>query len=550
MPLLLYLAILPLLLATAPKAPTQNDATALLDSLDAAIDRAPHYEAMKQTRISQLKRQLRSGGSAEVRFKLGLRLYEEYRSYKNDSAISAARYSLDIARQSGRTDRVGLCLSLIAYQSSTAGHYADAEATLRQVDVGRLQGRGLFCYYRAQNHLYSETAYYSHLQDVKDSAHALALRYERLMLNSVDKNTGEHREYLCRSLYNAHRYAEAQRVCDQWLQEVSEETHEYAMVAYYEYRLRLAARDTAGMIRWLARSAINDVKLSTTDQASLWSLAEIINGTDNARAYRYVKFSWQCAQTFGTDVRSRQISPILSAIEAQYQLQADRSFHRLRLFALVITLLAAALLSMLYYANRQRRRLAQARNDLDKRNSELAEMNRKLNAMNAEMKTVNAQLSESNTVKEFYIGRFLAICSDYVDRLDQNRRHANRMIREHKVDELYEQTRSNGQKDRNVEELYNHFDRAFLSIFPHFVDELNALLRPECQITVPEGNLNTTLRIFALIRLGIDDSGKIAELLHYSVNTIYNYRTRTKNGCAGDRGSFEEKVKSLGRIGK
>ena len=133
--------------------------------------------------------------------------------------------------------------------------------------------------------------------------------------------------------------------------------------------------------------------------------------------------------------------------------------------------------------------------------------------------------------------------------MDEMRKHTNRMIKAHQVDELYQMTRSTEQKDKDIEKLYDHFDSTFLNLFPTFVDDFNALLRPESRITPPaDGKLNTILRIFALIRLGFDDSGKIAEFLRYSVNTIYNYRARTKNGALSDRDNFEQNVKNLGRI--
>ena len=104
-------------------------------------------------------------------------------------------------------------------------------------------------------------------------------------------------------------------------------------------------------------------------------------------------------------------------------------------------------------------------------------------------------------------------------------------------------------KEKELEELYENFDSVFLNLFPTFVDDFNALLDPETQIHPKDENrLTTEIRIFALIRLGIEDSSKIAEFLHYSVNTIYNYRARIKNGAINNRESFERRVKLLGLL--
>ena len=120
-------------------------------------------------------------------------------------------------------------------------------------------------------------------------------------------------------------------------------------------------------------------------------------------------------------------------------------------------------------------------------------------------------------------------------------------LKNKELDSLFQLTKSTELKEREIEELNQNFDSVFLHLFPGFVDDFNALLQPEMQIHPKEENrLTTDLRIFALIRLGIDDSSKIAEFLHYSVNTIYNYRARIKNGAIGNREQFEASVKDLG----
>ena len=145
------------------------------------------------------------------------------------------------------------------------------------------------------------------------------------------------------------------------------------------------------------------------------------------------------------------------------------------------------------------------------------------------------------------MGRFIHLCSFYIDRLDEMRKRVNKMVKSKDLDALYKITEGNELRDQNLTELYEMFDSTFLHLFPNFVDDFNALLRPECRITLPnQGKLNTDVRIFALIRLGIEDSSRIAEFLHYSVNTIYNYRAKIKNGAQGDRDNFESQVKLIG----
>ena len=174
-------------------------------------------------------------------------------------------------------------------------------------------------------------------------------------------------------------------------------------------------------------------------------------------------------------------------------------------------------------------------------------MNTQLSDLNSQLHETNLKLGESNRVKDEYVGRFIHLCSFYIDRLDEMRKRVNKMAKSKDLEALYRFTGNNEHREKNLTELYEMFDSTFLHLFPNFVTDFNALLRPECRIALTEaGTLNTDLRIFALIRLGIEDSSRIAEFLHYSVNTIYNYRAKIKNGAIGDRDAFETQVKAIG----
>ncbi len=150
-------------------------------------------------------------------------------------------------------------------------------------------------------------------------------------------------------------------------------------------------------------------------------------------------------------------------------------------------------------------------------------------------------------MKDEYIGKFLSLCSGYIDKLDNYRIKVHRKLKANQYNDLLRMTGSEQLKEDELKELFDNFDAVFLHLFPTFVDEFNNLLRPEERIT-PSGNsrLNTDLRIFALIRLGIDESSKIAEFLHYSPNSIYAYRARIKNKAIGNREDFERQVKEIG----
>jgi hypothetical protein len=143
----------------------------------------------------------------------------------------------------------------------------------------------------------------------------------------------------------------------------------------------------------------------------------------------------------------------------------------------------------------------------------------------------------------------MSLCSQYIDKLDDYRKMVNKKMKNKELEELYRLSKSSELKEKEIEELLQNFDSVFLHLYPNFVEEFNALLQPEMRFQKRDDNrLVTEIRIFALIRLGIEDSSKIAEFLHYSVNTIYNYRARIKNGALDNRESFERRVKMLGRV--
>lgn len=180
---------------------------------------------------------------------------------------------------------------------------------------------------------------------------------------------------------------------------------------------------------------------------------------------------------------------------------------------------------------------------------QLKEANEKLKDMYSNAKQGTIELSETNYTKERYIADIFAICSNYINKLDDFRRDIYRMLIAHRYEELKEMTKNPELSAPEIKELYKNFDKIFLGIYPDFVSDFNTLLRPEEQIVLKKGEqLNTELRIYALVRLGLNDSTKIAQFLHCSVRTVYNTRQRIRNKAKVPKDKFAETVKSLGKI--
>jgi hypothetical protein len=260
-------------------------------------------------------------------------------------------------------------------------------------------------------------------------------------------------------------------------------------------------------------------------------------------------------------MRSWLVSPILTRINDKYKANLHQAYTNLIWTTAAISLLVVGLLMLLFYVSKKRRQLAVIRNELKYANEELGELNQQLSSknqylseanqrlsdINEQLRQANIHLNDSNRVKDEYIGKFLSVCSDYIDKLDNYRIKINRKLKAGQQADVLRMTSSEQLKEDELKAFFDHFDDIFLRLFPTFIDDFNALLRPGEEVIPTEKNhLNTDLRIFALIRLGIEESSKIAEFLRYSPNSIYAYRARIKNKAAGNRDEFEKLVKEIG----
>ena len=525
----------------------------LYKCLDAAIDSSSYFVGLRQSRIHCLTCKLSSAKTMRTRYDCLFNLYEEYRSFKNDSAITYLSRCIDVAGHMGDVNCQNYCRARLAFQCSTTGMYSEALELLDAIDTTLLDKEGWHDYLIASQHLYNEMSFYTHVPWFR----AKYTQKSDDVLNRIFKtfNTYDD-EYLLRKqmeYYGKDDFKKAFEINNQWMSIVDKGTHRYAIAAFYRFLIFAKSGNEDEARRWLAESAITDVRLAVMDQGSLGELANRL-GSEPAnlqRAYKYIRFAWDAARTFNTRVRSHQVSPVLSLIEGNYQEHIARVNLRLRVLIGIACVLLIVVFGLFVYANRQRRRLQVARNELDASNGELkslnmqlSEYNVQLNSLNEKLEFTNRSLDESNKMKELYLGRFLSLCSAYIDKTETLRRNVAKRIKNKDYDGL---ARIAAGKSEDWIEFYCYFDNAFLKLFPNFVADFNALLRPDERINIAaDGALGTSIRIFALIRLGVDDSSKIAEFLHYSVNTIYNYRAKIKNGAIGDRNEFEKKVKEIG----
>ena len=524
----------------------------LYEQLDQAIKQSQYYINQKESRITKIKKQSRQGHTPQQLLTAYYKLYEEYKAYQSDSSIYYIHQAIDLAKRNNMKSDITKLRSLLALQYSTSGAFTEALHVLQSIDKKTLNNSNKKDYYIAFYHVYGELGFTNINIDTELSQEFYSKQdcYRDTLFSILSPNS---EDYLMRKevlLTSQNKLKEALKINDIRLSKCKKGSHEYGIVAYYRYLIYRSLKDEDMVKYWLLQSAICDVKCAINDQASLWILAEILSKEkDVERSYKYINFSWNANKRFCTRIRSWQISPVLGTIDHNYQAELKKANHRLIFAIICVSLLVIALALLTFYINKQKSYLSKARNELKKTNTQLEELNNKLSSTNGMLKASNDKLNESNGVKEEYIGQFLGACSHYIDKLDKLRLHVNKMVKNCEYQELYSMTRSSELKEHELGELYANFDKVFLHLFPDFVEDLNSLLKPEAQIHLTDATkLPAMVRVFALIRLGIDDSTKIAEFLHYAVNTIYNYRAKLRNGAIGERNEFEKNVKELGTI--
>lgn len=528
----------------------------LYRQLDAAIDSSAYYQKQKSDVIRTLNRQYDSARNDQEQYQFAFSLYREYATFVNDSAIRYLQVCMDCADRLGRQDLKTQSQLAMACQLADTGFYPEAEYHFKAIDVSQLTQDMMITYLSGRKDLYGEMGYYSHEKRLSSQFFKRADVIRDSLFNLLPPESAEYVGLRSQVLNNQNQLDEALAYSDKWLQLVKPNTRQYAIMAFYRSEIYKKKAVNSGLQSdvelqqyWLIRSALTDIRLAIMDQGALWSLANSLVEYDGDldRAYRYMDFSWNCISQFSTHMRSWQVSPILTRINDQYKNSLHQANTNLRFTVVAISLLLIGLLILLLYVQKKRKQLAIARNELKTANDELALLNAQLSERNTDLSEANRQLNDSNRVKDVYIGKFLSICSEYIDKLDNYRIKINRKLKAGQQNDLLRMTNSNQLKEDELKELFDNFDDVFLRLFPTFIRDFNALLRPGEEI-YPTGNnrLNTDLRIFALIRLGIDESSRIAEFLRYSPNSIYSYRTRIKNKAAGNRDDFERLVKEIG----
>lgn len=540
-----YLCLILILCVKVAKSDTLDS---LLLVLDKNITSCKIYSDKKDIRIRTLKEKLHLNQlSNETTYHLQESLYKEYKSYICDSAIFYLNKNIELAQQINDSYKLNESIIKLSYLLSSSGMYMEAIDVLKMVNKSSLSKEQLMNYFIAYDHVYGELGYYTQNHKIgthytlrskmyKDSIYQIASPDSEIYLSMEETR-----------LRDEGKLQEALAINDKRLSQVTINSPEYAALMYYRALIFREQKEQDNYIRCLSLSSIADIRSAIKDHASLWMLAQaLLDRGDLERAYQYMNFSWTESKFYNARLRAWQSADDLSLIDDTYQLMLRQRNSELKIYILIVSLLSLLLFIALCYIYRQVKHLRTARQNLLKVNTQLENLNKELQKINFSLQTANKDLAESNQIKEVYIARFIKLCSTYVDHLDTYRRMVHKKVLTNQITELLHLTRSNSILEEALNELYENFDSAFLNLFPNFIEQFNSLLQENEQIRPKKNNtLNTELRIFALIRLGITDSFQIAKFLHYSVNTIYNYRAKVKNKARISREDFEEVIANI-----
>ena len=500
-----------------------------LSRLDATLEMADEYIRAKEQKISTIENMLHSRGVTPMQqYHIYGQLYEEYFAFQFDKAKDAIEHQIVLADEMGERSLKDDAMLDKALLLTNAGFFLEASQVFDALDTLALDESQMVAWYNArQKFLRDYQEYVRTSEFVVPDADKIKF-YQDKALAGTPSTSPMNRHIRILRMIEEQEFEEAYEENLRFINSLDQTDHDYAVQTYWQGFICENLEREEENIYWWVESAICDIKGAVKDNASLCSVAiKLSSPADTERAFKYIRLSLDDAVYYNAKLRKVQIASTMPWIQSAYT-ESKEMQNRDRNMYFVFTVGAALLLAMVsflsvsFYIKGRR-----STREIRKKTEQLAEYNRSIKEAEDNLRKTNYDLIEANAAKEEYLGLFLSMCSGYLDKLKKS------ITRD--------------QYDAELKNFYKTFDTSFLSLYPSFVDDLNSLLKEDGRIVLKEGEmLNTELRIFALIKLGITQSSHIASLLRYSVNTIYNYRAQIKNAALEDRDNFEEKVKKIG----
>lgn len=499
----------------------------ILFQLDSVVAHRQDYVAIREKRIADYTQYYRIA-SDEKRYGYAQQLWEEYNGYDNDSAICYAQYAIRLAQQ--QNDPIDLQRSTICLAQSMAvsGNYQKAFALLEGIEH-TLSPELQAAYYRTLSLVYIWQAEFTTFEEdrIQARAHILPLREKIIATETNPVWLAQERalttmETSPQEALDILRPAIAQLPAQSDYMRYLANSAGSCFQRLYWQTGESALQDSA--LYYFALSAISDMQHGVMEHASLREVALILfKQGDIERAYQYMNCCITDAQHSKARLRTIEMAndmPLIlntyhDKIAEQQQRQTTLIYSLMAALSVLLVLLCVFVVIM--------RKWHKANAQLATRNTQLADSNRQLSV-------VNSRLYDSNRIRDAYVTRYMTECSDTIEQMNLYHKSLLRLAQSEQIKPLIRTIQQTNPTDNVLRDFYQHFDETFLSLFPHFVEDLNSLLRPEEQFALPQQNrLSTELRIFALIRLGVTNSEDIAHFLRLSTKTVYNYRTQTRN---------------------
>ena len=501
---------------------------ALLKKLDKTLDMRQQYDAAKEKRIAILKDEIKKTSLPRQLLGLYDKIYQEYYVFKLDSALVYAGKGYELASKAKDLHYQNTFAIHRALSLSIGGLYAEALETMRNIHVEATDSKMLFLYYSTYRLLYMYMAAFcndTHYQPIYQNWE------KEYLIKTIQNLSPADSQYDCylgeKYLVIDKDYQKARKSHLSVLDKMKEGTRNYAQTCFTLANIYQALGNKGKYEEYLIRSSIADIRNSTKENTALRNLALLLyeQGDDQLeRAEKYINTSMDDARFFSNRLRILENSQILPQIMKKYQDKVKKQNKSLFNFGLFSFLLVACLFVTTYYIYRQ---------------------NKTLNKSKRQLAEANNQLLSINKRRESLAFIYIDLCAKYIDKLVKYQTLVKRKIKANQTAELLTMISSTHVSEEDAATFLNRFDKAFLDLYPSFVEEFNNLLCPEARIKLKMPNtMCTELRIFALIRLGVKNTADIASLLSLSTQTIYNRRSVVKSKAIC-KDSFEEDVMKI-----
>ena len=545
---LLY--ILFLLLPTTLSAGSKTQQ--LRQKLDNLLEQRKTLIDNKNKDINRLKKNLTTSENTLKRLQTYEQLFEEYYVFQFDSAMTYLNKGIKLAKETQNTYYYNSNTISKAELLSIGGLYSEAIHEIEQLDTTVLDKAQHFEYYFSLFRIHTYWADFCNDKTYTPTHRLKAQEYLKKAMPFCDE-TGKTYEYYLGEyavfVLNNPQAARAHYV--KAIKQLPQNSRFYAMSCFALSGSYGNEGNTEKQEEFLLLSSIADIENCTMENFALQNLAMYIfehNKDELDLAQQYIQTALEDAHFYNNRLRIIEISSKLPVIVSSYQ-QTLNQRNKVQMTAIIaISLLLLFLLSAVFYIVKQTKRLSLQQQELQKNNNQLSELNRQQKELNTQLHDLNALLVDTNRKRERLAKLYIDLCAKYIARLKKQQTLVKRKIKANQITELLSLLSSERLSEEDAATFLSRFDKAFLDLYPDFTEELNSLLLPEGQIqNKSTDELTTEQRIMALIRLGVKESAEIADLLFYSPQTIYNYRSVLK-GKAINKETFEEEVMKLCRV--